>query len=68
MEDGIMEGLLTMIVIIIFSLILGLALTIIGDVFYNSQGTTAVGCDDTNMLMDILRIISSYFVGGDGGC
>lgn len=68
MEDGIMEGLLTMIVIIIFSLILGLSLSIIGDVFYNSQGTTAVVCGDTNMLMDILRIISSYFVGGDGGC
>lgn len=68
MEDGIIEGLLVMIVIVIFSLILGLSLSTMGSVFFNSQGTTAVGCDDTNMLMDILRIISTYFVGGDGGC
>ena len=68
MEDGIIEGLLVMIVIVIFSLILGLSLSTMGSVFFNSQGTTAVGCDDTNMIMDILRIISSYFVGGDGGC
>lgn len=68
MEDGIMEGLLAMIVIIIFSLILGLALSTMGSVFFNSQGTTAVGCEDTNMIMDILRLISTYFVGGDGGC
>ena len=68
MEDGIMEGLLVMIVIVIFSVMLGLSLSTMGSVFFNSQGTTAVGCDDTNMLMDILRIISTYFVGGDGGC
>ena len=68
MEDGIMEGLLVMIVVVIFSLILGLALSTMGSVFFNSQGTTAVVCGDTNMLMDILRIISTYFVGGDGGC
>lgn len=63
-----MEGLLVMIVIVIFSLILGLSLSTMGSVFFNSQGSVAVGCDDTNMLMDILRIISTYFVGGDGGC
>lgn len=63
-----MEGLLTMIVIIIFSLLLGLSLTTMGSVFYNSAGNTAATCEDTNMIMDILRLISSYFVGGDGGC